>query len=95
MTEAEITQADREAAAEYYEFRHAVLGKSVWYGDMREGNEDCCHLVQAFARHRLQARADALAEAAGVAEGNRTDDDSMWDRAADTIATAIRALGEK
>jgi len=53
-------------------------------------------LADGFARYgemvRQAARERALDEAAEVAEGNRTDDDSMWDRAAETITRMIRKL---
>jgi hypothetical protein len=42
-----------------------------------------------------RGRAAGLEEAAKVADGNRTDDESMWDRAAETIARMIRALAAK
>ena len=38
------------------------------------------------------AREAALEEAAKVAEGQRTDDGSLWDCAAESITAAIRAL---
>lgn len=40
----------------------------------------------------LAAILEVTERAAGLAEGNRTDDDSMWDRAASSIATALRNL---
>lgn len=46
-------------------------------------------------RDAYAAIAVVLEEAAKCADDNRTDDDSMWDRAAQTIATAIRAMGER
>lgn len=39
-----------------------------------------------------RGKAEGISVAAEAAESNRTDDDSMWDRAAHAITTAIRAL---
>lgn len=44
-------------------------------------------------RVREEGYQQGIEAAAKVADENRTDDDSMWDRAASTIATAIRNLG--
>jgi len=49
-------------------------------------------LLDAFATYRAEIEAATIERCVGVADSNRTDDDSMWDRAADTIATAIRNL---
>jgi len=41
---------------------------------------------------KAEIEAATIERCVGVADSNRTDDDSMWDRAADTIATALRNL---
>ena len=52
----DVTQADREAAAE-------LLAGAAPEG-LREGRQDSLSLVRAFARHRLTPRQDGLREAA-------------------------------
>jgi len=99
MSEIEITQEDREAAAEHYEARLAKHGKSVWYGDMRDGNEDFCPLIQAFAAHRQAARERALEEAAEVADAERVgyvrdSADRAYNKALGHAASQIRKLKE-
>lgn len=82
-----ITEADQEAAAMF----HAPVCPAFLT------QERCtCGATGAFARHREQARRDALDEAAKVAESIYCDGD--WqdrDRAATVLATAIRALKEQ
>jgi hypothetical protein len=90
-----IEDSDREAAAE----RLSVAGLGLTLLDpknhtaarIRAGDYDGHAWVQAFARHRLQERE----RAAMVVDENRTDDDSMWDRAAVTIAAAIRGQSQE
>ncbi len=63
MTETtQVTQADREAAADYGAFR---LFSGLASEGIREGRADNNDLVQAFARHRTQVLAGhrALVEA--------------------------------
>jgi len=80
----DVTQADREEA-------EALLVHD-WFSD-----DERAIAARAFAKVRLQSRADALAEAAGVAEAAYSDRgwNGMYRTAANFIATAIRALGEK
>lgn len=63
---------------------------------MRKGGYDPGQLVQAFARHRIQARADALEEAANKATSFLVGDPSagvpLRNPMAHEIATAIRSL---
>lgn len=60
--------------------------------------EDVPRIARAAISTLTPARAEGfkagIQAAAKVADENRTDDDSMWDRAASTISTAIRALKE-
>lgn len=81
----EVTQGDRDAAASTYTgmTRHNVLS----------GGRDEYPLVQAFARHRLAARREAIEEAAGVALEQRCERGTPWDRACVAIAAAIRGVG--
>jgi hypothetical protein len=96
-----VTQEDREAAAKTV----SRMGNPKFHADdIREGLCDDIPVVQAFARHREQARADALKEAAKVADriavqrrhaqrgniGNRTCADEA--EGASAVAIAIRAL---
>ena len=48
--------------------------------------------IAALEAELAAARTEALEEAAKVAEGQRTDDGSLWDCAAESITAAIRAL---
>jgi len=63
MDKIEVTQADREAAADIL---HDNLG---WYraAPVRAGEMDNDSVVQAFARHRLATRTDATPVATDVA----------------------------
>lgn len=99
-----VTQRDRNRAADLGE----VLGWSEHViRDVREGNRDYWPTVQAFARHAQQARAQALEEAAkvadrhegkpcGHAEGWTDEQRQFYDAgqldASTSIASAIRAL---
>ena len=93
----EVTQEDREAAANYL----AVPGGTTWGLEyIRDGMDDDSFPVQAFARHRIAARNAALERAAKVADElggvrPKTADQEPF-RAqhtrANTIATAIRNL---
>lgn len=58
----EITQADREAAAAFID-AHGWLCEEEWR-DVLPGDQNV--IARAFARHRLQARTQALEEAAKV-----------------------------
>ncbi|WP_439538659.1 hypothetical protein [Sphingomonas sp.] len=63
MDKVEVTQEDREAAAQFSE---SIVGKTNGRDEIarcREGKEDATYLVQAFARHR--AAAEAAAEQRG------------------------------
>lgn len=87
MTDIEITQADREAAA------NLTVPNGRWPGfsaDFRSGRADRNQLTQAFARHRIEARAAAIEECAKVAEDHRMV--TGYITYAETVATAIRAL---
>ncbi len=77
----EITQADCEAAA--------AFARSVREGGLGDGMS----LSERFAQHRLQARTQALEEAAQVAEG-QSESSQMYStrKMTRTIATAIRNL---
>lgn len=86
MSEIEITQADREAAARLYGYPS--------YEDVRfqSSREQVEGYASHFARHRTQARAEAIEEAARVADvavpyvvGEKRD-------VCDLIATAIRSI---
>lgn len=55
----EVTQADREAAADFME--HKCLPGDLTPTNIRLGNLDDGFAVQAFARHRHQAERDTLA----------------------------------
>lgn len=87
-----ITQEDREAAAELFCKWFGTVSHASVPTNIRAGIEDDHDFVQAFAQHHLVVRNAALKEAAKVVDSNRTDDDSMWDRAAKTIARMIRTL---
>lgn len=57
-----ITQADREAAAAFYGTWGATKGWQHLEEPIRKGLVDDNALVQAFARHRHQARAEVVGE---------------------------------
>ena len=64
----EVTQEDREAAANYL----AVTGGTTWGLEyIRDGMDDDSFPVQAFARHRIAAENAALERAAKVCEDQR------------------------
>jgi len=107
VSEIEITQEDREAAAIFYEEvdRPGCL-RSV---NARVGRIDHLPTVQAFAAHRQAARERALDEAVEVAESYNADTvqpadgwgaeealgfENGLDDASSLIATAIRKLKE-
>lgn len=59
----EVTQADREAAADYY---YSEGGSASIVGAIRDGEKDAWFRVQAFARHRQAALATADADIAAL-----------------------------
>lgn len=95
----EVIQADREAAAK-------ALGYADWedatdyrLSGRRDRERDS--LVQAFARHRIeaaaQARREALEEAAAEADSIGEaygEDETGWFECSETIARAIRSLSD-
>ena len=86
----EITNEDIDAVTDP---EVCALADAIVLGNQGCGNASV--LIDRFAtKVRQAARERALDEAAEVAEGNRTDDDSMWDRAAETITRMIRKLKE-
>lgn len=82
-----VTQADREAAAQYME-------AAGWCIDLRPIRAGACDtpLVKAFARYRISV----LEEAAKVAETRYAAllGPATWQAAGDEIATAIRSLSQ-
>lgn len=60
----EVTQEDREAAADYHANGGWGDGREHWLASVVDSHP----LIQAFARHRIAARDAALEEAAKVAE---------------------------
>lgn len=54
-----VTQADRDAAAEYWQTFVARVGEVIVGNQMRKGGLDELESVQAFARHREAAEAEA------------------------------------
>lgn len=81
--EAEVTQADREAAVNWFAAQHAY-GVS-FMEDVRTGGQDGNDLVRAFARHRLAERE----RCAKVAETYITGGRDEWDRGSDHAAKGI------
>lgn len=86
-----VSQRDREIAADIWRDYVAKVGEIIAERCMREGGLDD-GLPSIVATYRAEIEAATIERCVGVADSNRTDDDSMWDRAADTIATAIRNL---
>ena len=83
----EVTQADRDAAADTL----IIRGASQTLADnVREGRADMHHLVQAFARHRIAVRLDTLEEAAQVCDAQSPSE--WWTT---ELNIAIGALGAK
>lgn len=63
-----------------------------WIG-CTETTSEMARAILPIIHRREQQAAEAMRErCAEEADANRTDDGSMWDRAAETIATAIRSL---
>lgn len=105
MSNIEITQADRDAAANLAKTAEPTSFLVDLY---QSGEWDGSEVIQAFAKHRIQARNAALEEAAKVAEDRYSMFDTLGDRsissdycsghemgqdyAADEIAAAIRKL---
>lgn len=89
----EVRQCDREAAARLIEAYWCGADASMMKlaQSYRAGHSQGA-FVRAFARHRQAAEAEMIERAAKVADDNRTDDGSMWDRAAETIGRMIRSL---
>lgn len=98
----EITQADREAAAEILidSYDYASAAEQV-----RKGQWDDHPLVQAFARHRITAQREAIEEAAetGAAAVERWCEgiDGFWARedivedVPGVVRSAIRSLPKR
>ena len=93
MTQPDITDADREAAADYWAKAH--WGDADWHiisTAIRDGRSDTGDLVQAFARHRQAAdRAGyerGVRASAGVADAFDTFDRDVK-ISASNAATAI------
>lgn len=61
MTDIKITQADRDAAADSVK-AYRDRKDNDWQQRIRDGKCDDGTMVQAFARHRHEARAEALEE---------------------------------
>lgn len=80
-----VTQADREAAADYLQ-----SNGDAFTAHMRDGTEDDTAVVQAFARHRRQAEAAMRERCAAIAEDYA---DHYLGGAPDGLAVAIRAGG--
>lgn len=61
----EVSQADRDAAANIWRDYVARVGECIAEKAIREGASDCTMIVQAFARHRqaTEARMSAAVEA--------------------------------
>jgi len=98
----EITQADREAAANLYLDLEGLpySPRDLAVADEhRRGECDEHASVQAFARHRIeaaaQARREAIEEAAAKADSIGEaygEDETGWFECSETIARAIRSL---
>lgn len=67
MGDVEVTQADRDAAAKHTTRGHGKLGHHTFSATymIRNGHWDDDPLVQAFARHRIEASRPAPSEASG------------------------------
>jgi len=63
----EVTQADRDAAAPFA-FTFGDVATAQLQYDIQAGHRDDHHLVQAFARHRIAAQAEAMKHADALAE---------------------------
>lgn len=85
----EVTQADRDAAAEMLAHR----GKEIVAANIAAGSADGHHMVQAFARHRLAAlRAQGQDERAEIVAFVRANFDAPHvAEVAKRIADAIEA----
>jgi hypothetical protein len=103
----EVTQEDREAAADVWRDYVAKIGEIMVESAIRRGSQDDALLVQVFASHRIAAREAALDEAAGIArecmlllslgtpgEGPFTRQDRAADETREVIAQAILAAKE-
>ena len=94
MSEIEITQDDREAAASFYGKYLARPGEVPVEAAFRSGHVDESPLIQAFARHRQTARERALDEAAEACEAQaEANARARVDRADDELAFEFRGLG--
>lgn len=68
--EAQVIQADRDAAAELHLLRY---GDPHPYGDILCGELDDGDFVQAFARHRIAAEREVTERAAKLADARATE----------------------
>ena len=85
----EITQADRDAAADFYCDWFATGDNNENVKDIRSGARDALPHVQAFARHREQAEQETVAKiVAWLRDGFVRDFDQKW---RDQLCTAIEA----
>ena len=98
----EVTQADRDAAAEWLWDPESVSWDRRDFDKMKSGSWDDHSLIQAFARHRT-AEVERLREALrSIAEATSAEDDAgenyRWDDREGALdyayATARAALGE-
>lgn len=71
----EITQADRDAAADFYCDWFATGDNNENVKDIRSGARDALPHVQSFARHREQAEQETVAK---IVAWLRGDGESDW-----------------
>lgn len=101
----EVRQADRDAAADAVQ-AYRDQKNNDWQGRIRRGECDDGYMVQAFARHRIEAARPVqseLVEALGIADGIIEADlmdaiehgDADWEGRTRTALEAIRALVAK
>jgi hypothetical protein len=89
----DITQSDREAAANLIEDQKPLYVDGVYVSDIRTGGNDSNAIVQAFAAHRIAAIEEA-AQTADVAAMEAESDPVAWAMGV-SIAHAIRALANQ
>jgi len=85
MSEPTVTQADRDAAADWCASQ-PFPSKQVEAPSIRDGNHDHHSLVQAFARHREQALAEGVAKGIETARNWARADAQLLDFERDTLA---------
>ncbi len=90
----QVTQADREAAADWLE--QEGLSNTIHATNIRLGHLDDNTLVKAFARHRTASApvaTEAMVERVARAIARHYDDENIWEQFKGDALAALAAMG--